>query len=167
MQVAQSPNDLLFNLTEIRPKYAVKRFRKSIIQDYPGERCAYCDLKATSWTIDHVIPISRGGPKLKRWNMVRCCSACNGSKSNHQVLPWWRPQTIWDESKEETLFSWMRENSNVDANAMIALEESLKKGTLDKDALHELKNPKPTREEYWESYCAIHYDAPECLIYDI
>lgn len=98
--------------------------------------------------------------------MARCCTHCNGSKSNHQVLPWWRPQTIWDEHREETLFSWMRENSNVDANAMIALEESLKKGTLDVDALHELKNPKPTREEYWDKYCSIHFDAPECLIYE-
>lgn len=99
--------------------------------------------------------------------MVRCCSECNGSKSNHQVLPWWRPQTIWDEHRENTLFSWMRENCGVDADAMLALETSLREGTLDKDALHELKNPKPTREEYWDSYCAIHYDAPECLIYDV
>ena len=165
MQVAQSPNDLLFNLTEIRPKCAVKRFRKSIILDYPGERCAYCNAPATSWTLDHIIPKSKGGP-TRRWNLARCCTHCNGSKSNHQVLPWWRPQTIWDEHREETLFSWMRENSNVDANAMIALEESLKKGTLDVDALQELKNPKPTREEYWDKYCSIHFDAPECLIYE-
>ena len=166
MQVAQSPNDLLFNLTELRPKYAIKRFRKSIIQDYPGVRCAYCNSPATSWTLDHIIPKSKGGP-TRRWNLVRCCSHCNGSKSNIDVLPWWRPQTIWDELREETLFSWMRENSNIDAGVMIALEDSLRKGTLDKDALHELKNPKPTREEYWDSYCAIHYDAPECLIYDV
>jgi len=166
MQVAQSPNDLLFNLTELRPKHAIKRFRKSIIQDYPGERCAYCGSPATSWTLDHIIPKSKGGP-TRRWNLARCCSHCNGSKSNIDVLPWWRPKTIWDELREETLFSWMRENSSVDASAMIALEESLKKGTLDVDALHELKNPKPTREEYWDSYCALHYDAPECLIYDV
>tara|TARA_B100001059_G_scaffold226403_1_gene254714 strand:- start:1686 stop:2186 length:501 start_codon:yes stop_codon:yes gene_type:complete len=165
MQVAQSPNDLLFNLTEIRPKCAVKRFRKSIIQDYPGERCAYCNAPATSWTLDHIIPKSKGGP-TRRWNLARCCTHCNGSKSNHQVLPWWRPQTIWDEHREETLFSWMRENSSVESSAMIALEESLKKGTLDVDALQELKNPKPAREEYWDKYCSIHFDAPECLIYE-
>lgn len=165
MQVAQSPNDLLFNLTEIRPKHAVKRFRKSIIQDYPGERCAYCNAPATSWTLDHIIPKSKGGP-TRRWNLVRCCTHCNGSKSNHQVLPWWRPQTIWDEQREAILFSWMKQNCSVDSDAMIALETSLREGTLDKDALHELKNPKPTREEYWDKYCSIHYDAPECLMYD-
>ena len=62
MRIAQSPNDLLFNLSEIRPKHAVKRFRKAIIEDYPGERCAYCDRKATSWTLDHVIPKSKAAP---------------------------------------------------------------------------------------------------------
>lgn len=169
MQVAQSPNDLLFNLTELRPKHAIKRFRKSIIQDYPGEHCAYCNGPATSWTLDHIIPKSKGGP-TRRWNLARCCAKCNGSKSNHQVLPWWRPQTIWDESLEETLFSWMRENSSVDPDAMIVLEHSLKHGTLDKEALHELNQPKRTkqsREEYWQAYCAINYDSPECLIYDV
>jgi len=166
MQVAQSPNDLLFNLTEIRPKYAVKRFRKSIIQDYPGERCAYCNAPATSWTLDHIIPKSKGGP-TRRWNLVRCCTHCNGSKSNHQVLPWWRPQTIWDELREETLFSWMKENSsNVDPAAMIALEDSLREGTLDKEALDELKHFKEPKPSYYDIFCDENPSAPECLIYD-
>lgn len=165
MRIAQSPNDLLFNLTEIRPKHAVKRFRKAILEDYPGDRCAYCDRKATSWTIDHVIPISRGGPKLKRWNMVRCCSECNGSKSNHQVLPWWRPQHIWDKNREDTLFDWMRHNADMD-DAMVALEHSLREGSLDKEALEELKNAKPEKPSFFDNYCELYPSEPECLIYE-
>lgn len=161
MRKAQSPNDLLFNLSEIRPKHAVKRFRKSIIEDYPGDRCAYCGRPATSWTLDHIIPKSKGGP-TRRWNLARCCAHCNGSKSNIDVLPWWRPQYIWDEFREETLFSWMRENSNIDA--MIALENSLREGTLDQDALEELKRPEPTN--FFDSYCDLYPSEPECLIYD-
>ena len=164
MQVAQSPNDLLFNLTEIRPKHAVKRFRKAILEDYPGKGCAYCGRESHLYTLDHIVAKSRGGPN-RRWNLARCCTQCNGSKSNTDVLPWWRPQTIWNEFREDQLFAWMRENSNIDA--MTALEISLREGTLDEEALKELKNPKPTREEYWDKYCSIHFDAPECLIYDV
>ena len=165
MRIAQSPNDLLFNLSEIRPRHAVKRFRKSIIEDYPGDRCAYCGRKVSSWTIDHVVAISKGGPKLKRWNMVRCCAECNGRKSNYDVLPWWRPQEMWDQTRETTLFEWMRYNSSMD-DAMLALEQSLREGTLDKEALEELNNQKPERPNFFDGYCDLYPSEPECLIYD-
>mgnify|MGYP006229307819 FL=1 len=164
MRIAQSPNDLLFNLSEIRPKYAVKRFRKAIIEDYPGERCAYCDRKATSWTLDHVIPKSKGGP-TRRWNLVRCCAECNGRKSNHDVLPWYRPQFFWDQDREDILFNWMRYNCNMD-DAMIALEHSLREGTLDKEALDELKNQKTEKPNFYEGYCKETPWEKECLIYE-
>ena len=164
MRIAQSPNDLLFNLSEIRPKHAVKRFRKAIIEDYPGERCAYCDRKATSWTLDHVIPKSKGGP-TRRWNLVRCCAECNGRKSNHDLLPWYRPQYFWNQNLENTLFEWMRYNSSMD-DAMIALEHSLREGTLDKEALDELKNQKPEKPNFFDGYCELYPSEPECLIYD-
>lgn len=161
MRKAQSPNDLLFNLSEIRPKHAVKRFRKSIIEDYPGDRCAYCGRPATSWTLDHIIPKSKGGP-TRRWNLARCCAYCNGRKSNHDVLPWWRPQEMWDQTRETVLFDWMRYNSDMDA--MITLEKSLREGTLDNEALEELK--KPDENNFFDQYCELYPSEPECLIYD-
>tara|TARA_B100000405_G_scaffold222511_1_gene158203 strand:- start:1058 stop:1546 length:489 start_codon:yes stop_codon:yes gene_type:complete len=161
MRKAQSPNDLLFNLSEIRPKHAVKRFRKSIIEDYPGDRCAYCGRPASSWTLDHIIPKSKGGP-TRRWNLVRCCAECNGRKSNHDLLPWYRPQYFWDEDRENTVFGWMRENSSIDA--MIALENSLREGTLDQEALEELKRPE--QPNFFDTYCDLYPSEPECLIYD-
>ena len=164
MRIAQSPNDLLFNLTEIRPKYAVKRFRKAILEDYPGDRCAYCGSTATSWTLDHIIPKSKGGP-TRRWNLSRCCTHCNGSKSNRELLPWWRPQTYWDSHRETILFEWMRYNSNMD-DAMLALEHSLREGTLDKEALDELKHTKEPQPTYFDIFCEENPSAPECLIYD-
>lgn len=42
-------------------------------------RCAYCGGHAR--TVDHVLPVSRGGPSS--WlNVVAACSACNGRKGN-------------------------------------------------------------------------------------
>lgn len=165
MLVAQSPNDLLFNLSEIRPKYAVKKFRKSIIEEYPGDRCAYCGRSATSWTLDHIIPKSKGGP-TRRWNLARCCTQCNGNKGSFDVLLWYRPQLFWTENRENTLFEWMRFNADID-DAMLSLEQSLREGTLDKEALEELKNPpKKKKQNYWDSYCNSYPSEPECRIYD-
>lgn len=52
-------------------------------------------------------------------------------------------------------------------DAMIALEHSLREGTLDKEALEELKNKKEPKKTYWDSYCAAYPSEPECLIYDV
>ena len=42
-------------------------------------RCAYCGDLAR--TVDHVLPVSRGGPST--WlNVVAACTACNGRKGN-------------------------------------------------------------------------------------
>ncbi len=165
MLVAQSPHDLLFNLSEIRPKHAVKKFRKSIIEGYPGDRCAYCGRSATSWTLDHIIPKSKGGP-TRRWNLTRCCTHCNGNKGSLDVLLWYRPQLFWTEKRENTLFEWMRFNADMD-DAMISLEQSLREGNLDKEALEELKNPpKQKKQSYWDSYCSIYPNEPECRVYE-
>jgi len=164
MRIAQSPNDLLFNLTEIRPKHAVKRFRKSILEDYPGKGCAYCGRESHLYTLDHIVAKSRGGPN-RRWNLARCCTQCNGSKSNRDVLPWWRPQTIWNSNREAILFDWMRYNSNMD-DAILALENSLREGTLNKEALEELTNQKTEKPNFFDGYCDLYPSEPECLIYD-
>ncbi len=47
--------------------------------------CQYCGLRAiaSELTIDHVVPISRGGA-AKTWeNQVVACKRCNGRKANH------------------------------------------------------------------------------------
>lgn len=42
--------------------------------------CRYC-LIAESTTVDHVIPVSRGGTNILT-NMVGCCEPCNQLKAN-------------------------------------------------------------------------------------
>lgn len=45
--------------------------------------CQYCLVKFESrdLTIDHVVPISKGGPTVD-WNLVTACKQCNSEKSN-------------------------------------------------------------------------------------
>lgn len=57
--------------------------------------CRYCghDIRHDAWTIDHVIPVWRGGATTDE-NLVLCCGPCNWRKSYHlledlgwQLLP--------------------------------------------------------------------------------
>jgi len=167
MLKAQSSDDLLYNLHEIRPRDAVRSFRKSIIEDYPSKGCCYCGMHARSWTLDHIIPRSKGGP-TRRWNLSKCCTRCNGNKSNLDLLPWYRPQMFWTEDRENTVFSWMRDNASMDA--MLVLEEALREGVLDTDALAdvcEATSPSKPAENFWDEYCGLYPSDPECLIYDV
>jgi 5-methylcytosine-specific restriction endonuclease McrA len=44
-----------------------------------GHRCVYCRKKFKRLTLDHVIPISKGGPHTKE-NVVPACRRCNSRK---------------------------------------------------------------------------------------
>jgi hypothetical protein len=161
---AQSSDELLFNLHELRPADAIRSFRRSILEDYPGHgTCAYCGRASKKFTLDHIIPRSKGGP-TRRWNLSRACVNCNGNKSNYDLLPWYRPQLFWTQERERTVFDWMSENVKMDA--MNALTQSLAKGTLDTEALRELTE-KTSHDRFWDDYCSRHPDALECRIYDL
>ena len=51
-----------------------------------GARCRYCGRrqKLRELTIDHVIPLSRGGTHAIE-NLVLSCAACNGAKADRPV----------------------------------------------------------------------------------
>ena len=51
---------------------------KDIIASYGG-RCAYCRKKC-KLTIDHIIPVIRGGATTKQ-NVVPACRSCNSKKN--------------------------------------------------------------------------------------
>ncbi len=60
------------------------------IIDKSQDHCWYCgtdlswDISGESYTLDHVIPLSKGGMHHES-NMVRCCRSCNVSKGNKSV----------------------------------------------------------------------------------
>lgn len=49
-----------------------------------GGRCAYCGTKPRKLTIDHVVPISKGGGTVPE-NIVPACSFCNTSKGAREA----------------------------------------------------------------------------------
>lgn len=66
----------------IRTIYKTKvPFSKKNILVRDGFKCAYCGSKSRGLTIDHIVPVSRGG-KSNFENCVAACKECNSKKGN-------------------------------------------------------------------------------------
>jgi 5-methylcytosine-specific restriction endonuclease McrA len=62
--------------------YTLAEFRKHITPGVNDPRCRYCGylmISETLFTVDHAIPLSRGG-SWELANLVVCCAACNAAK---------------------------------------------------------------------------------------
>jgi Restriction endonuclease len=68
------------------------RFSKSNVYLRDQFNCLYCgcDVAKKEATLDHVLPISRGG-KTNWENIVTACGPCNSRKGN-KIGPEWRPR---------------------------------------------------------------------------
>lgn len=59
-------------------------------------RCAYCGAIGEDLHIEHVVPISKGGPHALG-NIIPACRACNFSKRDHDAEEWYRAQDFYSE----------------------------------------------------------------------
>ena len=60
-----------------------QKVRKRVLAEEP--LCRYCDRAGrivASTTVDHMMPLSRGGERLRRENLCGCCATCNYSKGD-------------------------------------------------------------------------------------
>jgi 5-methylcytosine-specific restriction endonuclease McrA len=60
-----------------------------------GHRCAYCGADG-DLHIEHVVPISKGGPH-SIGNIIPACESCNYSKRDSEVESWYRSQPFFSE----------------------------------------------------------------------
>jgi CRISPR/Cas system Type II protein with McrA/HNH and RuvC-like nuclease domain len=54
-----------------------------------GRRCLYCGTKKGKMTMDHVLPLSRGGRHCVS-NVVPACGQCNKMKADMTLMEWKR-----------------------------------------------------------------------------
>lgn len=66
-----------------RKRVADYRARKRLGVVSTGNQCVYCGRNAN--TVDHIIPISKGG-KNEYDNLVPCCKSCNSSKKDKDLV---------------------------------------------------------------------------------
>ena len=54
-----------------------------------GNSCYYCETPtpARQLTMDHLVPLARGGRSVKS-NLVPCCKSCNTQKKNLLTIEW-------------------------------------------------------------------------------
>jgi len=57
--------------------------KQSLIKEN-GKFCGYCKKKCKKLTIDHIVPISKGGLS-NRNNLMLACSECNTAKANKEI----------------------------------------------------------------------------------
>lgn len=58
-----------------------------MLRDIQNNRCAYCSIKSDKLTVEHVLPLSRGG-KHHINNIVLACATCNYSKHIKTLEEW-------------------------------------------------------------------------------
>jgi 5-methylcytosine-specific restriction endonuclease McrA len=63
------------------------------MQKLRRQPCVYCGEKGG--TVDHVIPLARGGAHTAE-NLVPACQRCNDSKGTHLVEEWRPHANPWE-----------------------------------------------------------------------
>jgi hypothetical protein len=90
-------------LEDLCPKVRARQWRRELHQ-LTGHRCLYCG--ATSESIDHVFPRSRGGMSEDD-NCVPACLDCNGAKGDSEAFSWYRSQSFYDPRRAMALRAWV------------------------------------------------------------
>jgi len=67
--------------------YSTYRSRRALLDRWirQGRSCAYCD--GPPETVDHVIPLTRGGTNHEG-NLVPACTSCNAAKKDGLLSAW-------------------------------------------------------------------------------
>ena len=74
-----------------KEKEKARKLRKTAwwMRETSEEKCHYCNRKVglTNLTMDHVVPLSRGG-KSSKGNIVPSCKECNNKKKYLLPIEW-------------------------------------------------------------------------------
>lgn len=102
-------HDELIHLDEQDPRRAKKALRHRLLHSGDG-RCLFCGVLGAG-TIDHLIPLNKGGTD-DPINWAVCCARDNASKGCEDVLSWFSRQTFYTKEKESQIkdrLSWAKE----------------------------------------------------------
>lgn len=69
---------------------------QALLQKF-GNSCAYCG-STSNLSLDHVIPISKGGCNTLG-NLLPACISCNSSKHNRDIDKWYKSREFYNQTK--------------------------------------------------------------------
>lgn len=101
-----SPEEYLYNLKTYTSSEAKKMWRSDIIR-YWNSLCSYCG-SDKNITLDHVIPLAKGGTNLTN-NLICCCKSCNRSKAHTEISEWYSKQDFFSEEKYAMIKQWTQQ----------------------------------------------------------
>ena len=74
-------------------------------------RCAYCNKVIEVATVEHFIPIAKGGTLTKE-NVLPACLSCNTSKQDKDFFEWYPQQEFYSKEREEKILEYLGYNQN-------------------------------------------------------
>lgn len=141
-------------LTENEWDFAVKYF---------NNKCCYCGCELGNMaTKDHIKPLRDGG-KLSRENIIPCCSKCNSSKKDNEMLSWYQSQKFYNPERAKKIYDYVAFVESIsdmfdDKNSEIVTTKIVEKQVVpDTTAqIFWLKNRKPN--EWRDKVESIHHE---------
>jgi len=102
--VYMTPEAAMANLQALQRREAVKQWRQSIKEAF-GCKCAYCGVKSSELTLDHVHPKTKGGEDLAT-NIVPACKRCNHEKGSFHWKTWFQSTPDYCEERATQIEQW-------------------------------------------------------------
>ena len=116
-QYYQSPNGLAVSLNATAKRRIKEQSQGNGItkeqwlemMNYFNWSCSYSgkSLSKHSRTIDHIIPLSKGG-EHEIWNLVPMDRSYNSSKHDKDMLEWYKQQSFFSEERLRKIYEWQK-----------------------------------------------------------
>lgn len=103
---AKLPENRVKKLVSFHRRQATKRSNHRVSYTFEqvkqlekkfNDQCAYCE-KSGKLTLDHFVPVSKGGPDCLG-NLVPACLSCNSAKGNRDTQVWYENQSFYSKSR--------------------------------------------------------------------
>lgn len=75
-------------------------------------KCAYCGCEHDNLTVDHFVPVSKGG-ELSISNVIPCCPNCNSSKNKYDFFEWYPRQSFYSKERETFILKHLNYKNGV------------------------------------------------------
>lgn len=89
--------------------YTVEQWNEAL--KYFNNKCAYSGKPMEQVSVEHIIPITKGGTSYI-WNIIPCELSLNKSKNNKYLLEWYKEQEFYSEERLNKIYEYIEYMEN-------------------------------------------------------
>lgn len=89
--------------------YTINQWNESL--KYFNNKCAYSGKTMEQVSVEHIIPITKGGTSYI-WNIIPCELSLNISKNNKDLLEWYKEQEFYSEERLNKIYEYIEYMKN-------------------------------------------------------